>query len=132
MPHDPRLGTTIAHRAFRSFTHAAQAKSPVPEPRIALRLGSLKVFSMADFGAHGREDDTRVMDVIGEELVFVGETAVALFEGLGEIPMEERDGRDDACGGEVVDEADVEMEAFSLMGSWRRPLDRVTPDLESL
>jgi hypothetical protein len=138
MFHNPRLDATIPLRALCSIARAARGEVPdaVAEDRAA--PGLVEGDPMADLGAHGREDDTRVADVVGDEIVLVEETAVASVERLGKIPVEERDHGDDAGGEEVVDEGDVEVEAFFVDGIMRPPRgmmrdlcgEGVTPDLK--
>lgn len=137
MSHNPRLDATIPLRALRSIARAVQGEVPGAVAEDGAAPGLVEGDPMADLGAHGREDDRRVADVVGDEVVLVEETAVAAVEGLGEIPVEERDHGDDACGEEVVDEGDVDVEAFFVDGIMAasegddaRPLRRGgTPDL---
>ena len=116
MSHNPRLDATIPLRALRSIARAARGEVPGAVAEDGAAPGLVEGDPTADLGAHGREDDTRVADVVGDEVVLVEETAVAAVEGVGEIPVEERDHGDDAGGAEVVDEGDVEVVAFFVDG----------------
>ena len=76
---------------------------------------------MFDAGAHGFEDDARVVREVGNKFGFVEEAAVARVKGGGQVPVEERDHRSDAGGEQVVGEFDIVARPFWLMGSLRPP-----------
>lgn len=65
---------------------------------MALHKGSLNVIQCLTLDPISRENHACVTDVIGGKFILVEETAVALVEGVREIPVEERDEKDDVGG----------------------------------
>lgn len=116
MTHSPALARTIPDSALGAITRAPRSELSHIVPKNTAAPGLIESNPVLDSVAHSVKDHTSVAGKISDELLLVQETAVALVQLIGQVPVEESDQGLDARLEEIIYELDVVLQTLLVDG----------------